>query len=88
MLENIDLTQVPQEELDQAAAAINQEVNRRIERDRIPLEIEQTAQRGREMGLTDEVMVEAVTKRPEPETEPDVPGEVDEEVEDIPPDIE
>ncbi|WNO28335.1 hypothetical protein SEA_PSONYX_25 [Corynebacterium phage PSonyx] len=65
MLENVDLTQVPQEELNAAATAINLEVNRRIERDRIPLEIEETAQRGREMGLTDEVMVEAVTKRPE-----------------------
>lgn len=65
MLENIDLTKVPQEELDQAAAAINREVNRRIERDRIPLEIEQTAQRGREMGLTDEVMVDAITRAPE-----------------------
>ena len=88
MFENFDLTTIPQGELDAAATAINREVNRRIERDRIPLEIEQTAQRGREMGLTDEVMVEAVTKRPEPETEPDVPGEIDEEVEDIPPDIE
>lgn len=65
MFENIDLTTIPRGELDAAATAINREVNRRIERDRIPLEIEQTAQRGREMGLTDETMIEAVTKRPE-----------------------
>lgn len=64
-----DLSTMPQEELEAHARAYQGEVQRRIERDRIPLEIEQTAQRGRDMGLTDEIMVDAVTRRPEPEPE-------------------
>ena len=49
--------------------AYAQEIERRHELRRIPEQITELATQGRQIGVEEQVMVEAVTKHPEPEPE-------------------
>ena len=56
-----DLTQLSTEELYEGYRAYSAEINRRHELQRIPQEITQLATQGREIGVEESAMVDAVT---------------------------
>lgn len=72
-----DLTQLSNEELHEGYRAYSAEINRRHELQRIPEQITELATQGRQLGVADEVMIQAVTNSSEPETEwnDELPGE-------------
>lgn len=59
-----DLTQISDEELHTRYLAYNDEINRRNEMQRIPQEIGNLAQQGRDIGVSDSVMIEAIKESP------------------------
>lgn len=59
-----DLTQLSTEELNSQYRAYSAELQRRYDMARIPQEITQLATQGREIGVADSVMVEAITAEP------------------------
>lgn len=66
-----DLTQLSETELHEGYRAYSAEINRRHELQRIPEQITELATQGRQVGVEEQVMVEAVTKHPEPEPVPE-----------------
>lgn len=66
-----DLTQLSIEKLYEGYHAYAAEINRRHELQRIPEQITELATQGRQIGVDEQVMVEAVTKHPEPDLVPE-----------------
>lgn len=64
-----DLTQLSETDLHEGYRAYSAEINRRHELQRIPEQITELATQGRQIGVDEKVMVEAVTKHPEPAPE-------------------
>ncbi|MDO5373019.1 MAG: hypothetical protein Q4F10_06160 [Corynebacterium glutamicum] len=64
-----DLTTLTETDLHAGYRAYAQEIERRHELRRIPEQITELATQGRQVGVTDEVMINAVTHVPEPDPE-------------------
>lgn len=66
-----DLTKLSDTALHEGYRAYSAEINRRHELQRIPEQITELATQGRQAGVEERVMVEAVTKHPDPEPAPE-----------------
>ena len=64
-----NLISLSEDQLRAGYRAYAQEIERRHELRRIPEQITELATQGRQIGVEEQVMVEAVTKHPEPESE-------------------
>lgn len=66
-----DLTHLSTRDLHEGYREYSAEINRRHELQRIPEQITELAAQGRQIGVNEQVMIEAVTKHPEPEPAPE-----------------
>lgn len=60
-----DLTKLSQKEVEEGYREYSAEINRRHELTRIPEQITELATQGRVIGVEEQAMVDAVTRRPE-----------------------
>lgn len=73
----IELSQLPEAELHEGYRAYSAEINRRHELQRIPAEISELAQQGREMGIEESTLAEALINAPEVEVEVEAEAEAE-----------
>lgn len=66
-----DLTQLSETALHEGYREYSAEINRRHELQRIPQEIGNLAQQGRELGVEESAMIDAVTRAPESPDSPE-----------------